>query len=477
MDVLQLIPYNKRKIIESKNVIKFINTQTKLHIVTLEYSSDINNNILESYKKEPHILVINFGDSSKYLTLTKIPRYPIFLDNIFYITPICIEQVNGFSNKIKSKDEVKINFIERIMFLLGAILSIPSDIFNVKDLTEEIMFSGIKDNNTNSVLQYWFTNHLAHWMTREIEINNVGWFPQLNQYVIDYVYKYYQIKNTCELGAYYGSSSGYIANKNKHGNFYTADFFDNIMNTNYIVEKLTPLDTNYFFRYNKFESLSAKLSDFNNVYTIKNDCYKVPSFLHENNVNIDLFYIDFCKNDKKLIKFVKTVFSMFPNCIIVGDDAVHLKESLVYFEKNYNYIFAGSCYICSYKTKLVHHNRVKKYVKSYIHMNTTENLEELQTYDKDYQIHFIVRMINKKIDPKKIIENIKILQINPNEPSRFCIQYGNIFHVIGLKYRKDKTYYKKLYGEITKLFKDVQIKNNLHLTPKDYFDYDLSNFQ
>ena len=63
---------------------------------------------------------------------------------------------------------------------------------------------------------------------------------------------------------------------------------------------------------------------------IKNNNFLAIKWLKDNKINIDLFYIDFIKDDVKLINFINEIFEEYPNCIIIGDDLVYLKYSIDY---------------------------------------------------------------------------------------------------------------------------------------------------
>ena len=71
----------------------------------------------------PDLLIIKFDDKIDTLRITKLPRYPIYLGNTFYITPICIQQINGFPNDTNDQYFLINEFIKRILIIFGAILS------------------------------------------------------------------------------------------------------------------------------------------------------------------------------------------------------------------------------------------------------------------------------------------------------------------------------------------------------------------
>ena len=469
----ELFPKNIKKILESKNIPKYIDMyiNIKTEIINYNINRNINKDVIKAYEKEPNILIINF-DNNEPILIKKIPRYPIFINNIFYITPICYQQINGFTNDNNNKQYLINDFIERIKRIFGGIISTPN--FKFQNITFINMDSGIKNITFKNIEKNWFVNKIPKWMTTNIEINNVGWFNAFNKIAIDYVFENYNINNIAELGTYYGLSTKYIAEKNKSATLYSFDLFNNILLSDYIVKNITPLETKYFFKYIKFESFHSKLSDFDNLYSVKYNCYSSPELLKKYNIKIDLFYIDFCKKDRLLIQFVDKIFSLYPECIIIGDDALFLSSSLEYFKNKYNYIYIKDCYICSYKTKLIN---VDKLLEKYNEENKyrdTKDIELLKNIDINYKIKYIVsELINKNKDVSEIIKYLEILNVNPNIKSHFLIHKSNIFHHIAYSSIKNHNYYNNLYDKLNKKYTDENILNNLNLTPSDYFKYDL----
>ena len=321
----------------------------------------------------------------------------------------------------------------------------------------------------------WFVNKIPKWMTTYIDINNAGWFSQFNKLAIDYVFENYKINKTAELGAYYGLSTKYIISKNKNSTLYSFDLYDNILLTNYVVKNITPLETNYFFKYIKFESFHSKLSDFDNLYSIKYDCYSGPNLLKKYNIKIDLFYIDFCKKDKLLIQFIDNLFKLYPDCIVIGDDAVMLSSALEHLKKKYNYINLKECYICSHNTKLKNIDNLLDKYKKEIEYQNTEDIELLKKLNNNYKIKYIAGLINKNKNPTEIIKYLEIFNLNPNMVSYYLIQNSNLFHHIAYNITKNHNYYMELYNILNKKYIDENITNNFNLTPNDYFNYDLKS--
>jgi hypothetical protein len=157
-------------------------------------------------------------------------------------------------------------------------------------------------------------------------------------------------------------------------NYYCFDRFDNLFDSNYVASQITPLDTEFFFRYMRYETFSSNLSNIPNLYTIKGDNYKAISFLVKNKIPIDLFYIDFVKTDKLLIQFIDELFQAYPDSIVIGDDAIYLKSSLQYFENKYHYINLHNCYILSKNKKLTNTDSL---LQKYHNLQQKENITSI----------------------------------------------------------------------------------------------------
>jgi hypothetical protein len=468
---MNLIPNNPNKKIESICIEKYININ-KINIKIINYKENLNINkeIIKVYRDKPDLIIINFSNNSPDI-IKNIPKYPIFLNNIFYITPICIEQINGFDNKSNNKDYLINNFIQRIKFILGGIIT--NEKLKVKDILNINLSSGIKDYMKNNFEKKWFVNKIPKWMSKNFEINNAGWFADYNKLAIDYIYENYKIKNVAELGSYYGLSTKYLASKKK-GNLYSFDEYKNILLTDFVITNLTPFDKNYFLKYIKFESFHKNLENYENIYSVKYDCYNACKLLYENNIDIDLFYIDFCKIDNKIIKVVDEIFHFYPNSIIIGDDAVYLNESLKYFKNKYDYVNLETCYICS--KKLINKDNLLKNFKIMKKNNSTNDLEELKKLDEKYKINYIIKLIKNNSNIKKIIDDIEKLKIDPNTKSNNILQNGNIFIYIASNFYENKNYYYELYNKLNEIYVDKKITNNFNLSSDDYFNYKLDYF-
>lgn len=470
MTELVLYPYKKHKKLEAKYITKFIDVNTNIKTVTINYASkgNINEEIIKSYKKKPDLLIIKFNPESTETKFNKLPRYPVYLNNTFYITPICIQQINGFTNDNTGPKSLINDFINRILNVLGGILSDKHFVYPTNNSVN--LSSGIKRLMYKDIKKEWFVNDVPKWFTKHIPINNGGWFSNYNKIALDYVFENYKNFSTfVELGSYYGLSSKYIAKNSKK--LYCFDDFRNVLLADYSIKKISPLDTKYFLKYQKFESFHANLAKFSHVTSVKLDCFKSVDFLVKYKIKVDVFYIDFIKQDKLLINFVNLIFEKYPDCIIIGDDAIGLSSSLDYFKKTYNYIFMHTCYICSKNTKLVNLDVLQKNINNEYYKENVSNLNEVKKLDDSYKINYITKLIFKNNSYENILNTIKTLNIDPNQPCEYIRQNGNIFHFIGYNYDTNKKYFSELYKKINEHYTDKNKINNFNLTPKEYIKY------
>jgi hypothetical protein len=477
---IKLIPANPNKKIESEYVYPFYKidknkiNRIKIYSIILNPNTKINDEINKAYKIKSDIIILSFN-KKPHLPIYEIPKFPIYYDGNIYITPILIEQINGFTNKTNQKEFVFIDFIGRIYKEIGVILSTSNFIY----INQHPDDTGIKDNR-NGILKYSNVSKIEKWISNYIPKHEFGWMAPINKCVINYIFDNYDIQNVAELGIYLGYSTEYINSKNRNMKHYCFDRYDNLFHTNYVVEKVSPLDTYFFFKYLRYETFYSNLSEAKDLYSIKIDNYQSIDFLYQNKIAIDLIYIDFIKQNKKLIEFIDKIFRYYPDVIIIGDDGVYLQEGIHILENKYNCINFHHCYLCK-KNKSDWRN-IETLLNQYNEMNNYNNIKSIQDIIKIeniemmYKINFIINEIKKNTKINKIIKYIEILNIDCNQTNNLSdIQNGgNLYHFIAnYRFINDK-YSKKLYYLLTKKQKDINKKNMLNLIPSDYFHYFIS---
>jgi hypothetical protein len=354
---------------------------------------------------------------------------------------------------------------------LGVIISEPS--FNY--LLHNFDPTGLHDLY-QGILKKPYVCKIQNWMTCHIPKHFFGWMSHINQIAIDYVFDNYSIQNVAELGIYLGSSTQYITSKKQNINYYCFDRFDNLFNTDYIASNITPLDTQFFFKYMRYETFSSNLSNIPNLYTIKGENLHSISFLKNNHIPIDLFYIDFIKNDKQLIRFIDEIFESYPDSIIIGDDAIYLHSSLSRFQEKYHFIDLHYCYICSKNKPLINTQPLLQKYEEIIQFEKTTSLSKLIHLDHNYKIKYIIDLIKQQKKPHLILSDIQKLHIQCNEVSYYIPNLGNLFHFIAKFRIINEKYAKELYHLCNQYQKNENVKNTVNLIPMDYFQYFI-NFQ
>jgi len=464
---LILKPVNQHKILTAKHCKKFYDiSNRKIKTEVIEWSENIklNKEILSKYKNTPDVWIIKFSNKS-HLNLNKIPMYPIFYEDIFYISPISFEYINGFSNQYNNKEILISDFLNRIYIKIGALFVEKDFIINVSshDMT------GL-NNLKEGILSAPNITNIPKWMVSEIPTNDFGWLAPLNILAIDYVIKNYEINSIAEFGIYMGKSTKYIANILPNAKYYCFDVFDNLFVTDYHSNTLTPEDTNFFFQYLRFDTFHSNVGDFKNIYSIKGDNYLGPSWLKKNGIKtIDMIYIDFIKNDVKLIDFVNELFELYPNAIIIGDDVVYLDFSIKYFEKKYNFVKMDTCYICTKNRKLVNKEGLLKSINNMNHKFALSNSSTIKNEDEMYQHNFICQNIKKEVNYEKI--NQCLIKFNKNPNNLTDSNNNNIYHYIAFERKNNPSYYYKLYDYLIKIYPDEEKRNTLNMRPKDYFSF------
>ena len=465
--ILKIIPVNKTKNIESKYADKFYevnNEKINISIINFKENDNLNDIILKKYISEPDIIIINFNNDSKnILNILSIPVYPIIYNNVIYITPILIEQTNGFSNIFLKKVSCLDDFYNRIYYSIGALISDDNFIVNLSTPDN----SGIKDNRIlfpkeNNV------SKLDLWKTRFIPTCDFGSFDIYNRLVIDYIFENYKINSIAEIGVNLGKSTKYISEKNRKTDYYCFDTFDNLFLEDNIDTKLEIYNTNFFYKYINFETFQSNLKNHSNLFSIKNDIYLSIRFLIKNHLKVDLFYINSFNNESTLGNFIDIIFENYPDCIIViGDNSLDLSASINFLSDKFNIIKINKCYICTNLKRIVNENILKKeYNKINKKINET-NIDKILTYENFYKFNFIKKEIEDKKNIKKIINYIKLININPNKLTD--LNNNNLYHIIIklLKKTNDK-YYDDIYNELIKIYKDEHIKNNANITPLEF---------
>ncbi len=458
---------NKNKKIESEKCsIFYPKTQYKIkkNYINFNQNQNINLHILRTYKYEPDILIIDFNDDPiDIYDINSVPVYPIFLNNVFYVTPILLEQLNGFSNKYTKKKNIINDFLGRIYSEIGCIISFSQ--FNLlKNMTHD--HTGIKDfRKTYKILQQSIVNTSSPWMVKHIPQNNFGWLGVDNEFLLRYIFRNYKIENVAELGIYMGKSSKFISNLNPNTNYYGFDYFTNLFLTENISATYEIPDEKFFFKHMRFETFMANMKNHKHLYAIKMNCYDSIQWLKRNNIKVDLFYIDFIKNNNKLIQFIDQIFLNYPNAIILGDDLLWLMPSMKILEIKYKLFACENSYICMKNTDFIDKPKLEEEYKKLLYKLNNDNINDILSYGKKYYNNYLVNMI------MKMDKNIKsyVIQMQTDLNHIHDNNNNNIYHFLLKMFKKtENTYFMETYNELCELYPDLNLKNSANIIPVEY---------
>ena len=299
-----------------ENLKTFVDEQT--NILYIKSNDNINKIIAENITKY-NLFQIYVNDKIK---INKVPIYPlIHIDEDNYninITPIQFIILNGFSSNHKLLDY----FIQASIFYYGGFLinkiinrDISVDMNIVNDNLKKDL-SGIRSlNNIVKVNPY---------INIPIKVTNHGWFHDNTKKNLEYVLKKFNPKSILELGTWFGLSDIFIKETKEDIILYTTDKFQYVTEAPDKYRKFDPLD-DFYWNFPRLEVVYKNLSIFKKgiTYLIKtNDAASIPKLLHNNKIELDVIFIDFEKNMKRLTDLLKDIFKLYPKITVVGDDAV-----------------------------------------------------------------------------------------------------------------------------------------------------------
>ncbi len=483
--LLQLKAIESHKKLEVEHVSPFyddtkINFKMKIIYFHNPKNKSINQQIWDVWTKKYDLFIISFKsfttniDDFQYI-LTSLPKFPIYYDEYLIITPVLFYLLNGFSNRITDKRLLLEDFFSRVADKLGVIMA--SKYFHYP---EPISFdkTGFHDFFQNPFLREPNVFKVNEWMVDKFETNDFGWFSPQNHLLADYLFQHFHFKKVVEFGIFMGYSTRIFLQKNPNLEYYCFDRFTPLFLTEFSAVEVKPNDTNFFFKYMRFETFHANIKEFKNVYTIEGDINDNIPLLKKYNIQPDLIYIDFIKKDHLVIKFVDYLVKLFPNAIIFGDDAVFLNKSLTYFKKKYNSIILDNCYVVSKNKKFPHSDEFIRKVQEDNRLFNEKNIEVVARLPEPYKIHYICRLIDKHENILKIIMAVDYLKVQLNKRTKTLENEDNIYHYLCKKYKRDKdpNYIIQLYIELNKIQKDKNVKNNFNLIPYDYINYFIEKF-
>ncbi len=415
------------------------------------------------------IFVIAFDDNIDFIP-EKIPRFPILYNNYFIFNEFNLKEINGLSNS-ENIFLVVSDLIFRIKNNFGVIISNKIIDKVIKILNFDINIS-LNSNSLDGYKQFYKANIDKLNITTNcysnknyVKNNYNGWFSPMNKVILRYVLNNYDMKNIVELGAWFGKSTLFIA-ENTKANIYSFDTFQNTFISSFISDGNDVLD-NFYFNYLRFETFHSNLRNYKNVYSVKYDCYNALELLKQNNMKIDLFYIDFLKNTYKLIKFINKIKRLYPNAIIIGDDYIikSVKKAISILQKKFKIYTFNTCYV-------IFPFKIDK-EKFYKELNKDSLIKKKQIINKNLEninnnLFFLYETANKLLGNNfnKFITYIKLykLDLNLNIDSGFN---NTLYIEFYIKYKNSNNFI-EYENEMIKYQKSNNNRNELELTADDY---------
>ena len=480
MNYLKDLPYNlKFKILTHHSDNEYIKKNIKKLINIMQPTiMKIDNSYLSKNGIEINKLLLKNLENYNIFTFGEIPfkinfisLYPIILsNNSLILTNTQIQILNGFDN---NTDIIK-SILFRSKYYFGGIITDNIDYINKlnNNFNNFNLNKGIKDL-LSGIERNYFINKVNKNLVYNYIPNKQGWISKDTNDNLKYMLNYTKPKNIVECGSWYGKSTKIILkNIEKNSNIYCFDKYQPVLKSSYDFKHKTPIDL-FYFSYPRLETFMKNVSEYDsNIYAINYDALQAPEFLKKNNIEVDIFYLDFEKRSSNLLNFLKKINDFYPNSNIVGDDMVYssVKSAIS------NYILSNNKYIgIIADSYIISNNKLKDYNK---------------LIDKSYkyktEIEYIIKDIqNNKINTKnipiyiklsleyglfkKILEIIKKLKLKLNEPILELDHNNTYYHFISNYLRIYEM--KDLLKEFINYEEPKLIYNNYLLTYKDYFNY------
>ena len=150
-------------------------------------------------------------------------------------------------------------------------------------------------------------------------------------YFIDKIFQENKIRNFCELGSYLGASAHYVAGKEeaKDTNIYAIDIWDSgaladweeDIHGEYIADQYDDNAKGFFKTNCMYKTFLSNLQEYKEkVIPLKTSTQYGVRFLHDQNIEIDVFYIDANHTYDSVKADILIIKELFPNSIIFGDD-------------------------------------------------------------------------------------------------------------------------------------------------------------
>lgn len=300
-----------------------------------------------------------------------------------------------------------------------------------------------------------------------IHQHNHGWFSKQTQYQVQVAIDHCRPHHIVELGSWYGTSSRFIADKMRKDSRLTCiDKFQLLIESPYSYDGYSPGDE-FYFMFPRLETCMKNIND-DRVTLIKGDIYTHLDVLIKKKTPVDMFFIDFEKNTKRLHQLLQTLRHHYPSCTIVGDD--YIFEPVKAAVRGIPHTFTH----CSYMI-----NGPKFDYSSYPHKTLDWFLRNMKSH-KLTKIHnkfhqsLYIRHLIKTRQFDKIVSNISFITVSWNM-SMPDSNNSTLYHYL-FCYCKDNNKLQHLLKILEAIEPIDRKKNNYMLTPYDFTHTGMERF-
>ena len=300
-----------------------------------------------------------------------------------------------------------------------------------------------------------------------IHPHNHGWFSKQTQYQVHVAIEHCKPQHIVELGSWYGTSSRFIADHmRKDAKLTCIDKFQQLIESPYSYDGYSPGDEFYF----AFPRLETCMKNINHdgVTLIKGDMYVQLDVLIKKKTAVDMFFIDFEKNTKRLRRLLQLLRHHYPSCTIVGDD--YIFEPVKLAVQGIPHTFTH----CSYMI-----NGPKFDYSSYPHTTLDWFLRNMKTHtlntikNKLHQSLYLRHLIKtRQFD--KIIRNVSFITVSWNMQMPDA-NNSTLYHYL-FCYCKDTGKRQHLLKMLAAIEPVKRVKNNYMLTPYDFVHSSMERF-
>lgn len=391
---------------------------------------------------------------------------PIITNDMF-ICNHCILNIIGLPLKDILATQPSNRTFKTIQYTLNHYGCIVDASTNLLNLRKDITLKQSVDTNGNAIVKRNTTFFVKPQYMTHIHPHNHGWFSKQTQYQVQVAIAHCNPRHIVELGSWYGTSSRFIADQmGKDTRLTCIDKFQQLIESPYRYDRYSPGDEFYF----SFPRLETCMKNINHagVTLIKGDMYEQLNILIKHKTNIDMFFIDFEKNTKRLQKLLQSLRHHYPSCTIVGDD--YIFEPVKMAVRGIPHTFTH----CSYMI-----NGPKFDYSTYPHKTLDWFLRNMKSHslkkiNNKFHQSLYLRHLIKTRQFDKIIHNAAFIKVSWNLQLPDA-NNSTLYHYL-FCYCKDTTKRQHIIKMLAATEQVARIKNNYMLTPYDFVHSSMERF-